>query len=353
MDEIYLKRALEAAEIGRGFCGPNPSVGAVVVNNSSIISVGYHKGAGAPHAEVEALNVAGEKARGSSIYVTLEPCCHQGKTPPCTDLLINRGISRVVYAYVDPNPAVSGKGVRQLQASNILVDRVEMEEVTTFYEAYAHWISNEEPFVTAKLALSLDGKTAGEGGSRKRISGESMSEFTHLNRRRTDAILTTVRTVTLDNPSLDARARGERIPKSVYVLDTHLHFPEGALLLKTSKKLTLFCGPNPSRAREEKLRSLGVMIVKVGETEAGLDWKEVMIFLGKEGVHDLFVEAGGKCIESLAKAGFLHRAYLSVSPKWLGERSTTAFNSSAAFLEKASSIEWMMKGRDALCELRW
>jgi diaminohydroxyphosphoribosylaminopyrimidine deaminase/5-amino-6-(5-phosphoribosylamino)uracil reductase len=149
--EIYLKQALQLAEIRRGFCAPNPSVGAVVVKNNKVISTGFHFASGAPHAEVDALNKCGDEARGATIYVTLEPCCHWGKTPPCTQLLIDRGIKTVIYGLSDPNPLVAGKGHANLEAANISCEQYTVPEISAFYASYYYWHKTGLPWVTAKI----------------------------------------------------------------------------------------------------------------------------------------------------------------------------------------------------------
>src|SRR3990167_2136538 len=166
-----LKQALSLAESQRGFCAPNPSVGALVVKEGELIAEGVHRGPMKPHAEVEAIHHAGNQAEGASLYVTLEPCCHWGRTPPCTDLIVKSRIKAVYYAFQDPNPKVAGQGAKQLQAAGIECHSVELPEVTDFYRSYHYWIREGRPWVTAKLAISLDGKIAGPHGEPVSLTG--------------------------------------------------------------------------------------------------------------------------------------------------------------------------------------
>lgn len=354
-DVDYLKIALETAEKYRGFCAPNPAVGAVLVKNGEIIAKSAHKGAGLAHAEAEVLSrVSENQIEGATLYVTLEPCCHWGKTPPCTQLIMANRIKRVVYAYTDPNPTVGGKGAEELRSSSVDIEKVTLPEIDKFYESYSYWIRTKRPFVTAKLAMSLDGKVAGPQGVQVAISRESINGFTHQMRRRTDAILTTARTVSMDNPSLNARVGDQVVPKTVYILDRKLSLSPELNVFKTAESVTLFHESEASKKTIESLTNEGVQCVPVSSTDFGLNMKEVLEFIGEQGQHDLWVEAGGRLFQSLVDQGLINRSLIYVCPVWLGDQALSAFdNSGGDLFKKASRVKWIPVGRDSLCEIVW
>lgn len=360
MDQAFLEQALELARIRRGFCSPNPSVGAVVVKDGLCLSSGYHWAAGHPHAEVAALKALGDQARGSTVYVTLEPCCHWGRTPPCTQLLIERGVKEVVYGYKDPNPLVSGKGEAELKAEGILCRHVPLEAIDGFYESYARWVRTRRPFVTAKLAVSLDGKIAGPGDKRVTITGASIARFTGENRKRSDALLTTSKTVRTDDPLLTART-SESYVKPLYVIDRDAALPLSARIFGTGASITLFHAEDAPAGRLSELESRGVRLIPMPFSQDGVQLDRVLDQVGKDGCHDLWVEAGGSLFTSLVSEGLLGRAYLYVGMKWLGSEARPAFADSASqnlsqLLGRARECRWSgygPHGNDALCELVW
>lgn len=347
-DKYYLETALAHAERGVGICAPNPSVGAVLVQKDFIISMGYHHGQGLPHAEVEALFGVGEGAKGATLYVTLEPCCHWGLTPPCTELLIKAGVNRVVYAVKDPNPKVSGKGEAELRQAGITCERIQLPQAEKFYRAYRRWTETGLPFVTAKLALSLDGKIAGPAGEPVGITGEELSKLTHLERRRTDAILTSERTITRDNPRLNARIAADSVKKPIYIVDCAARMTPQAQIFETAKQITIFHGDAPSE-RLEALRRRGAELVPTNETNGRLSLDEVLQRVGKDGRHTLWVEAGSELFGSLWKEGRLNRALLYVGMKWLGMNAQTAFEQGIDL--SGVDVRWEACGRDAYCEM--
>jgi diaminohydroxyphosphoribosylaminopyrimidine deaminase/5-amino-6-(5-phosphoribosylamino)uracil reductase len=348
----YLSQALEAAETRRGFCAPNPAVGAVVVKAGTVLAVGSHWAAGYPHAEVEALKNLKSEAEGATIYVTLEPCCMYGRTPPCTSLLIERRIGRVVYGYADPDARVSGRGAALLREAGIECELVEIPAIQSFYESYRYWQQTRLPFVTAKLAMSLDGKTALEGGEPVRLTGLDTDVLTHQFRKRADALLTTARTIASDDPSLNARLGDAVIAKPVYVLDTRATLSPQARIFTTASSVTVFHSAKADTHRLEVLKNAGAHLVTIAESLEGLDWTGVMQALGKNGVQDLWVEAGGRSIESLSRTPYLKRAYLYVAPRWLGERAHLAFERGPdALFSKATRLRWSGSGQDAVCEV--
>ena len=361
-DRQYLLRSLELAEERRGFCSPNPAVGAVVVVEGRIVAEGNHQAAGQPHAEVVALDRAGGAARGATLYVSLEPCCHWGRTPPCTDAVLRAGVARVVYGFADPNPQVNGKGATRLREAGVNCDFHELEEIRAFYRSYSHWRKTGRPFVTAKLALSLDGKIAGPGGTPVTLTGESAARLTHASRYRTDAILTSQRTILRDNPRLDSRRAGMPVTaKPLYVLDPRAELPLESRIFSTAASVTVFhlqgMAPEGIRGLSDRGAScIGVPPAKDAESEASgpLDLAYVLERIGADGKHDLWVEGGGTLFEGLGKANLIGRALIYLAPKWLGPEGHSAFSKGmVSILEHAKPLSAGLLGRDTFLEWEW
>jgi len=345
----YLKQALELAELKRGFCAPNPAVGAVIVKEGHILATGYHRGAGHPHAEVEALRqLSAEQSIDATLYVTLEPCAHYGRTPPCTELLIKHKIKAVYYGFKDPNPLVSGKGEQQLIKAGIFCQYHPLKEIDTFYQSYNYWTHMGRPWIIAKLAMSLDGKIAGYKGQRITITGDELHKYTHQCRKHADAILTTARTILHDDPQLNVRIGEKLYKKPVYVLDTELYFPLTAHLLKTAQNITIFHSNNADASRREMLESLGIRCVSVSRDCGKLSLNQVLEYIGQDGVHDLWVEAGGTCFQSFVSQSLAHQALIYMAPKWLGENAQLAFNGNLDLSHYTA--HWRIMGNDMLCE---
>jgi len=355
VEQTFLKLALDEARKGQGSCAPNPAVGAVLVKNGQVVATGYHTGPGQPHAEVEALrSVSDEDCRLSTLYVTLEPCCHFGRTPPCTDLILSRGIPNVVFAYVDPNPQVGGRGLQALQQAGVNCSHVKCPEVSEFYSAYDFWWKTKRPRFTAKIAVSLDGKIAAAGGRPLPITGDEARQFTHAHRLHTDAILTTAQTILADDPSLNARLESGNAAKRIYVLDRLGRLPWTAKVIRTAKKLTVFHGMEADEVRLETLKSSGVELVTVPTTTDGLDLQVIAEYLGKEGLHDVWLEAGGKSFLGLYRAGLMDRAFMLVGNRWLGSDALPAFEALPEdFFTSMSQSTWSSLGGDGLLEARW
>lgn len=324
-DKIYLFAALKLAQIRRGCCAPNPSVGAIIVKNGMIIGEGYHYQAGDPHAEVNALNsLSDEDAAGSTVYVTLEPCCHTGRTPPCTDLLIRRKVARVVYGYTDPNPIVAGNGAARLKRAGILGDYLPLEEIAAFYKSYAYWRAHHRPFLTAKLALSADNNVALAHRHPAKITNELTDQFTHEQRLHSDALLTTVETVIQDNPKLNVRIGAEIIAKPVYVIDRLLRFPLSSQLVNTASSLTLFHGPDVDSAQLKKIQQHGIACVELPVDHHHVNLNLLLDFLGNAGMHDVWLEAGPVLFKALITTHLAQAVYLYRSPIHLGEHAYSA-----------------------------
>lgn len=349
IDISYLKQTLELARTRRGFCAPNPPVGALIVRDGQVIATGYHFGAGFPHAEVEALKKVDNKAPEATIYVSLEPCCHWGRTPPCTDALIKANVKRVIYGYRDPNPIVSGKGEAALIAAGIACEYIAVPEIDAFYQSYQHWHRTKTPFITAKIAVSLDGKIAGKQGEPIQITGQALKEFTHQQRKDSDAILTTAKTIILDNPQMNVRLQSETIAKPIYILDSELNLPLDAKLFETAKSITVFHAKRAANERQQALTELGVRCISVEENE-GLNLNQVIEFIGKDGIHDLWVEAGGKCFAAFVNQKLVQRAFIYIAPWVMGE-GMPAFTETLDL--RNYPIQSKQYGKDVLCEIHW
>ncbi len=347
----YLQEALKLAQTKKGFCAPNPAVGTIIVKHGTVIATGCHAGAGKMHAEAVALkNLSIAQSVDSTVYVTLEPCCHYGKTAPCTKLLIERQVKTVYYGFTDPNPLVSGQGKNELEEAGIECIHLQLPEIDAFYESYQYWTSTQRPWVTAKLALSLDGKIAGINGECMLITGKEAQIFTHQWRKQSDAILTTVKSTIQDDPQLNIRLGQEIYQKPVYVLDKNLSFPEEARLLNTAQTLTLFHQENIDENRKKQLEAKGIHCVSVPLKNDTLDADKVLAYIGKQGVHDLLLEAGGICFESFVAHKNIQRAFIYVALKWLGANMQSAFSHDTDIFTQAKHLKWQVLGDDVVCE---
>lgn len=348
--EHFLYQALQLAKIRRGFCSPNPSVGAVIVSESGeILATGYHWGAGHAHAEVDALRKLNGKADNATIYITLEPCCHWGRTPPCTDAIIQAGIKRVVYGFQDPNPLVSGKSAAILAEKNIQSDYVSIPDITEFYTSYRYWQQTQQPFITAKIALSLDGKIAGEKGEPIQITGSALKELTYQYRKNSDALLTTAKTIICDNPQMNVRG-AEVISKPVYILDRDLQTPLEATIFSTAKSVTLFHRNTMDQDALEKFTHKNIRCIAIPVEDNKLNLKAVIEQTGQDGVHDLWIEAGGICFSEFARQNLLQKILMYVAPRWVGV-GQSAFDKAFSLDLSTSIVSWRQVGNDAVCEI--
>ncbi|MEO8401390.1 MAG: bifunctional diaminohydroxyphosphoribosylaminopyrimidine deaminase/5-amino-6-(5-phosphoribosylamino)uracil reductase RibD [Gammaproteobacteria bacterium] len=351
MDNFFLKQALDLAKLRRGFTSPNPSVGAILVNREGqIIGSGYHQGPGSPHAEIIALQSLTESPENSTLYVTLEPCCHIGRTPPCTDAIVNANIGRVVYGYRDPNPIVSGEGAALLTTAEIRCEHIMLPEINLFYQSYDYWQRTHKPFITAKLAMSLDGKIAGEAGERKQITGRELQIFTHQMRKTSDAILTTAKTIIQDNPQLNIRLENTVIAKPLYILDRQLTCPLDAAIFTTAQSITVFHAVHADQEKREQLQAQGARCVVIDETPEGLNLIPIIEHIGNDGAHDLWVETGGKCLASFLKNNALQKLLLYIAPVWFG-RGQSAFKPGFSIDLTDFSGSWQQIGPDSVLEI--
>ncbi len=327
-DRKYMKRALELAERGLGRTSPNPAVGAVVVAGDEVMGQGFHRSAGEPHAEIIALQQAGEQARGAEMYITLEPCSTYGRTPPCTDAIIASGISRVVYACEDCDPANAGRAAQILSAAGIeTVAGLLQEEARELNEAYFKHKQTGYPFVTVKLACTLDGKIATRSGQARWITGKEAREFVHILRDRSDAVMVGRATVEADDPALTTRIGrpGSRDAVRV-VVDTYARTPPTAQVLRVESNAPCLIavaepkvGDDKTQRRAAKLERAGAQIIWVPEKEGKVDLRELLRQLGERNLMSVLVEGGAQLVGGLLEEQLIDKFLFFYAPKILGD----------------------------------
>ena len=320
-----MKRALELARRGRGRTSPNPLVGAVIVKAGQVIGEGYHQKAGTPHAEIHALNAAGEDAKGATIYTTLEPCCHWGRTPPCTEALLQADIAQVHVAEVDPNPSVAGKGIRQLQDVGIRV-HVGMcaEEAAELNEIHRKYIQTGKPFVILKTAMSLDGKIATASGESQWITAEASRQRGHEIRDTVDAILVGSGTVIRDNPALTTRLQDGNGRDAIrIVLDSRGRIPTDARIFnpESNAGVTVAVTPDAPTENVSALKKAGAEVITVLEADGKVCFKRLMEILGGREITSVLIEGGGEINASAVAAGVVDKVMCFIAPKLIGGRN--------------------------------
>lgn len=324
-EEQFMKRAIELAKQGSGWTAPNPLVGAVVVKNGRVIGEGYHRKYGELHAERNALAACSEDPAGATLYVTLEPCCHYGKTPPCTEIIIEKKIAKVVIGSRDPNPKVAGKGARILREHGIeVVEDYMREACDALNPVFFHYITTKTPYVVLKFAMTLDGKIATRTGASKWITGEAARNHVHQLRGRYAGILAGIGTVLEDDPMLNCRIDGAHQPLRI-ILDSHLRIPMGSRLVRSAKEYPLLIVCNESnRDREEgtsriqKLEEAGAKVWTLPEKNGHPDLNVLMQRLGEEKIDSVLIEGGGTVNEAVLKAHIVHHVYAYIAPKIFG-----------------------------------
>ncbi len=316
-----MRRALQLA--ARGYTHPNPMVGCVLVRDGAVVGEGWHRLAGGPHAEAAALAAAGDRARGATAYVTLEPCCHFGRTPPCADALIAAGVRRVVAAVRDPNPKVSGGGIERLRAAGVQVDVGLMEEdATELNRAFFRYHATGLPLVTLKAAVTLDGKIGTRTGDSKWITGERSRAQGRVLRARNGAVLCGIGTVLADNPLLTARVRGVPYEPLRVVLDSEARTPTECQLVQTSRRwpVLVYVGSRAPADRVQRLTDAGVSVVRVADGSSGVAIADVLRDLGQRGTLSVLVEGGGRVHASFLEARMAQRVTWFIGPKLIGGR---------------------------------
>lgn len=325
-DARYMQQALRLAGRAVGHTRPNPLVGCVIVREGRVVGKGYHQRAGEPHAEVLALRQAGEAARGATVYVTLEPCSHHGRTPPCADALVQAGVGRVVAAMTDPNPQVAGRGVQRLQGAGIAVTEGVCEaDAQRLNQPFVTWMTRGRPLVTLKMAASLDGKTATHTGESQWITGPLARQRVQRMRACHDLILVGIGTVLADNPRLNCRLRGGRDPIRL-VVDSTLRTPLDAAILTSSAQAGVWIAitERAPEARQRAMRSLAeagvsVELLVCRATPSGrVDLGDLMARLGKRDILSVLTESGAVLNAALLDAGVVDRLALFLSPQLIG-----------------------------------
>jgi diaminohydroxyphosphoribosylaminopyrimidine deaminase/5-amino-6-(5-phosphoribosylamino)uracil reductase len=321
----YMKRALRLAR--RGKTSPNPMVGAVVIHEGRIVGEGFHPKAGEPHAEVFALRAAGELAKGADLYVILEPCCHQGRTPPCTDAVIQSGVKRVFAAMQDPNPEVGGKGFEILRRAGIEVQAGLMEsEARGLNEAYIKRVTTGLPFVLWKAAMTLDGKIATRTGDSRWVTGEAARRYVHKLRAEADAVMVGIGTVLADDPQLTVRdgemgrwGDGVKNPVRV-VIDSQGRTPVDAKVVNGEAPTIIIMGRKACEEKLDQLWTAGVKVLCVQDVEGGVDLGYSMAELGKMGINRILLEGGGELAASMLAEGLVDKGLVFIAPKIVGGR---------------------------------
>ena len=361
-DLAYLEMAYALAEKARGWASPNPYVGAVLVNGRKIVGWGYHERPGTPHAEINALRLAGRRARGSTLYLTLEPCVHWGRTPPCVDAVIQAKPARVVVSAYDVNPLVFRRGVRRLRQAGIGVEVGRLEDRhRELNAAYIKHITTGRPLVTLKAAVSLDGRMATRLGESRWISSTGAREYGHLLRGEHDAIMVGVNTIVRDDPRLTVRhPQWGNKPILRAVVDSRLRFPPGAGVLSTLGRgpVVVLTTAGAPREKEEALRNKGVEVVRLPGKPGAVDLSRALAWLGQRGVASLLVEGGGRLHSAMIEARLADRLFLVISPKIVGGRNAPAFigGRGAARMSEAlglRSLTSLAIGQDIILEGRF
>jgi len=324
-DAFYMAQAISLAKKGRYTTDPNPRVGCVLVRDGAVIGQGWHVKAGQGHAEIEALKNLPD-AKGATAYVTLEPCSHQGRTPPCCDALIRAGVSRVVAAMQDPNPKVSGSGLEKLKEAGIeVICGVLQEDALALNRGFIKRMTENRPFVRSKLAMSLDGRTAMASGESKWITSNEARADVHRLRAESSAILTGINTVLADDPALNARIDEDVLQPVRVVLDTHLNMPVTAQMAKLPERsLILTCAQN--QQKQSALQQAGFEVYQLPDKNGRLDLHAVMDFLGQQQINELLVEAGSVLNGALLAEDLVDEYVIYMAPCILGDQGRGLFN---------------------------
>ncbi len=317
-DQYYMLHALELAKRGAGHVNPNPMVGCVIVKDGHVIGEGWHEKCGGLHAERNAFKSLTANANGATLYVTLEPCCHWGRTPPCTDAIIEHKIRRVVVGCTDPNPLVGGKGIGLLRDAGIeIVTGVCEEECLRLNEVFFHYITHKTPFVVLKYAMTLDGKIAAYTGDSKWVTGEAARMHVHHTRNRLSGIMVGIGTVLADDPLLTCRIEGGRNPVRI-VCDSHARTPLDSQLVRTAKDVKTLVAVTEENDRTKALRDAGVHIFQCAEKEGHVDLNDLMSQLGAQEIDSVLLEGGSFLAFSALESGIVNKVQAYIAPKLIG-----------------------------------
>lgn len=325
-DTTYMKRALKLARKGLGKTSPNPAVGCVIVKNGVVVGEGWHKRAGGHHAEIHALQMAGDKARDADVYVTLEPCSHTGKTPPCCDALIKAGVKRVVAGMSDPNPFVNGNGFKALELAGIRTSCGILEdECCSLNRTFIKYVTTGLPFVTFKCAMTMDGKIATVTGESRWISGEKSRLYVHKMRAVNDAIMVGVDTIIADNPQLTVRHVKGKDPLRI-IVDTHMRTPESIVMLEGGSAQKTFIATTESNTEvHQRYTRRGASIIVCKEHDGRVSMPDLLGKLGAMGIQSILLEGGSRLAGDMLKQELIDEFVIFIAPKILGSDGFAPF----------------------------
>ena len=317
----YMRLALDLAKRGLGWTSPNPMVGAVIVKDGRIIGQGWHARCGSLHAERHALSRCTESPQGATMYVTLEPCCHQGRQPPCTDAILEAGIGRVVVGSSDPNPQVAGKGLEILRKAGVeVITGVEQAACDALNYVFFHYIQTRRPYVVMKYAMTLDGKIATRTGASRWITGETARARVHQDRHRYTAIMAGIGTVLADDPMLNCRMEGGKQPVRI-LCDSHLRLPLESRIVQSARDLpTIVAAGQPDPERIAALEDAGCQVWCLPDAQGRVDLPTLMDRLGAEEIDSILLEGGGMLNWAMLEAGLVQRVQAYIAPKLFGGR---------------------------------
>lgn len=323
-DEKYMQQAILIAKKGLGLVNPNPMVGALIVKNNKLIGQGYHQAYGGLHAERNALLNASESPRGATLYVTLEPCCHHGKTPPCTQAILEAGIQKVVIGTTDPNTLVNGRGKAILTQNGVeVVSNVLAQKCQELNEVFFHFTKTQKPFVVMKYAMSLDGKIATANGDSRWISNEKSRRYVQKLRKQYSAIMVGAGTIISDNPQLTKRIPGGNNPLRI-ICDSQLRIPLSANVVKTAQNFpTLIATTSPHNCPKSlALQKAGCQVVSLPHQHGKVDLQALTNYLGEKNIDSVLLEGGGTLNESALKQGIVNKALVFIAPKLIGGQAS-------------------------------
>mgnify|MGYP004667530629 FL=1 len=320
-DQDYMMRAITLAKKGEGWTNPNPMVGAVIVKDNRIIGEGYHTRYGELHAERNAIASLNESAEGATLYVTLEPCCHYGKTPPCTQAILEQKIKKVVIGSRDPNPKVAGKGAKILREAGVMVVEDFMrEECDELNPVFFHYITTREPYVVMKYAMTLDGKIATKTGASKWITAETARTQVQHMRHRYMGIMAGIGTVLADDPMLNVRIEGLKSPVRI-ICDSKLRIPLDSKIVKSAKEyrtIVAYAETENIKTKTEALQAMGVETIFCPDIKKQVNLKQLMEYLGNENIDSILLEGGGTLNDSALRAGIVQEVQVFIAPKIFG-----------------------------------
>lgn len=359
LDEYYMQRALRLARKGEGRASPNPMVGAVIVRSNRVIAEGFHERFGGNHAEINAIESAGTSLNGSTIYVTLEPCTHHGKTPPCVHRIVESRPSRVVIGTKDPNPLISGKGIRILKQNGIRTDVGVLEDsCRALNEKFFHFIVSKRPFVTLKFAQSIDGRIAAATGHSQWISSQPSLRLAHRERALHDAVLVGLGTVLKDDPQLTVRLVRGRNPIRV-IVDANLHIPLKARVLQDQHraKTIIAAAARPEGRKRDALEKRGIEVITAARDRMGrVDLGSLLDTLGKKDISSLLVEGGASIITSFLRDRLVNRMLVVMAPKIIGKGIEAVGDLGIMKIDQAVKLSFrklLRKGDDIVVDARF